>query len=244
MYFSGPDNSGCLQLFREIKEVATSIRKLNQDSMERASAKAKKTATISQIGLGIGLAATVALAGLLLWTTTRAILRPIQAVTQSAIAIGAGNLNQAVPVVSNDEIGHLAEAFNLMVRQLRSYRESHSARLLRVQRTGQATIDSFPEPVLVVDPNGLVEMANPAANRLLGIAPPQPGQPLLCVVAAAAFAPASPGCALHMNRPFLTQAFDQTVTFRCNGEDRGIFAADSPHTRSFWQHAWGRCRPQ
>jgi hypothetical protein len=29
----------------------------------------------------------------LIWRTTRSILRPIQAVTQSAIAIGAGNFN-------------------------------------------------------------------------------------------------------------------------------------------------------
>ncbi len=65
-------------------------------------------------------------------------------------------------------MGQLAEAFNRMARQLRDYRESHSARLLRVQRTSQATIDSFPDPVLVVDPGGRVEMANPAAHRLAG----------------------------------------------------------------------------
>jgi NtrC-family two-component system sensor histidine kinase KinB len=219
LYFGEADKPSLLRSFRAIKSVSGAIRKLNQDSMERASAKAKQTASVSQIGFGVGLLATVAVAALLIWSTTRAVLRPIQAVTQSAIAIGAGNLNQAVPVVSNDEIGHLAEAFNIMARQLRSYRESHSARLLRVQRTSQATIDSFPDPVLVVDPDGHVEMANPAAHRLLGIAPPT------AEYAVYTWLPPTPlrqplADALRQHRPFLTQAFDQTVSFRCNGEDR------------------------
>src|SRR5262249_36301355 len=133
---------------------------------------------------------------------------------------GAGNFNQAVPVVSSDEIGHLAEAFNNMSRQLRSYRESHSARLLRVQRTSQATIDSFPEPVLVVDPSGHVEMANPAAHRLLGIAPLPPGQVPVYTWLPPSSLRGPLEDALHKHRPFLTQAFDQTVTFLHGGEER------------------------
>jgi signal transduction histidine kinase len=219
-YFGGKDKRGLFQCFRDIKEVSGAIRKLNQDSMERASARARWTAQVSQFWLGAGLAATVGLAGLLIWRTTRSILRPIQAVTQSAIAIGAGNFNQAVPVVAHDEIGHLAEAFNSMARQLRSYRESHSAHLLRVQRTSQATIDSFPEPVLVVDPRGRVEMANPAAHRLLGIAPPPPGQTAVYTWLPPPSLRRPLDDALHKHRPFLTQAFDQTVTFRHSGEER------------------------
>jgi NtrC-family two-component system sensor histidine kinase KinB len=220
MYFGESGRPGLLHLFRDIKSVAAKIREMNQNSMEQASAEAKHTAMVSQIWLGSGLAVTVAVAALLIWGATRSVLRPIQAVTQSAIAIGAGNFNQSVPIVSNDEMGHLAEAFNIMARQLRSYRESHSARLLRVQRTSQATIDSFPEPVLVVDPNGCVEMANPAARRLLGVVPP-PSDQLPTSVWVPPPALRQPlQDALQKNRPFLTQAFDQTLTFRCNGEDR------------------------
>lgn len=219
-YFGTGRERGLLQCFRDIKEVAHAIRTLNLDSMQRASAEAKRTAVISQIVLGIGLAVTVCLAGLTVWSTTRSVLRPIQAVTRSAIAIGSGDLNQSVPVLSRDEMGHLAESFNLMARQLRAYRESHSARLLRAQRTSQAAIDSFPEPILVVDPSGRVEMANPAAHRLLGIDSPPPGQ-------TAAYTWVPPPTlrqplhdALQNHRPFLTQAFDQTVAFQSSGEER------------------------
>ena len=100
--------------------------------------------------------------------TIRTILRPIQAVTHSALAIGAGNLDQVVPVTSRDELGQLAGAFNTMGRQLRLYRQTGYSRLLRAQRTSQATVDSFPDPVVVLDSEGRVEMANPAARRTIG----------------------------------------------------------------------------
>src|SRR5262249_20876221 len=83
----------------------------------------------------------------------------------------AGNLDQVVPYLARDELGQLAQAFNTMTRHLRDFRRTDYARLLRAQRTSQASIDSFPDPVLVVDDEGLVEMANPAARRLRGVLP-------------------------------------------------------------------------
>jgi two-component system, NtrC family, sensor histidine kinase KinB len=216
----GPEKPGLLQRFEEIKQVAKDIRELNQKNMEDARDDARRTAAAAQYWFGGGLVLAALLAGLLAWSTTRAILRPIRSVTDSAVAIGLGELNQAVPVLSHDELGRLAEAFNRMARQLHLYRQSHSARLQRAQRTAQAAIDAFPDPVLVVGPEGQVEMANPAARHLLGVLPPAPGED-----GAPVWQP--PGAlrqpvqdALHKQLPFLTQAYDQTVTFRLGGEDR------------------------
>jgi NtrC-family two-component system sensor histidine kinase KinB len=219
-YFGTPEQPGLLEHFHAIKDVARKIREINQENMQEASERAKRTATISQLWLSIGLAVTTLLAITLIGSTIRALLRPIEAITRSVVAIGAGDLNHVLPVVSHDEMGQLAEAFNRMTRQLRDYRQSHSARLLRAQRTSQATINSFPDPVFVVDPAGRVEMANPASRHLLGITPPPPGE-----TAADAWLPPE-GLrqplqdALQKQRPFLTQAYDQTISFRTNGEDR------------------------
>ena len=167
-YF-GP--KGLLGRFTEIKEVSGQILRLNQDHMEQTSQEARQLAYNSLFWFALGLIAAVALAAYAAWRTVRTILRPIRAVTDAAMGISAGRLDQLVPRISGDELGQLAEAFNTMTRRLRDYRESQSARLLRAQRTSQATIDSFPDPVLVVDPEGQVEMANPAAGRLLGVVP-------------------------------------------------------------------------
>jgi len=170
---------GLLDTFKQIKKVSRDILLLNQKNMEDAARSARHTANDSLLYFGLGLGAAVVLAVALAWYNSRAILRPISAVTQSAQAIGAGNLDQVVPVLARDELGQLADAFNVMARQLRAYRQSSFDRLLRAQRTSQATIDSFPDPVLVIDPQGAVEMANPAAQRLLGVRPRKEGDIVL-----------------------------------------------------------------
>jgi PAS domain S-box-containing protein len=214
-YF-GP--GGLLAMFDKIKQVSSAIRHLNQDHMEQASREAQQTARDSLLWFGAGLFVVLVLAGLIAWPI-RAILQPIKTVTESALAIGAGQLNQVVPVMSRDELGHLADAFNSMARQLRGYRETNYSRLLRAQRTSQATIDSFNDPILVVDSEGGVEMANPAARRILGIAVKTGEQP-----SPAAWQPPEAlrqplAEALQQQRPYLPEGFDRALVFRTDGQE-------------------------
>ena len=160
-------------LFQAIKTASGDILRLNEQNMKDVDDDTKRLARSSLICYGGGLAFGIVLAVFLVANTIRMIVYPVRAATESAAAIGAGNLDQVVPITSDDELGQLASAFNTMARQLREYRQSHKAQLIRAQRTSQATIDSFPEPVLVVDPEGRVEMANPAARRLFGLPHPQ-----------------------------------------------------------------------
>ena len=226
-YFGDGKDEGLQARFHKVRETAEEIRLLNEKEMQKASDEAKAAAVAWCLWLAGGLAATAVLAGLLAWTTLRAVLGPLRDLARAAESVGAGNLNQIV-AVGNDEFGQVARAFNHMIGQLRDYRQSHSARLLRAQRTGQAVLDSFPDPILVVDPAGQVEMANPAANRVLGVSgqpswnqdrdgqsppPPEPWQPPEALRRPLADA-------LQKQQPFFTQAFDQTVAFRLDGEDR------------------------
>ncbi len=208
--------------FTQIKAVANEVLQLNQREMKLASARASQTALNSIFWLSTGLGLAVLLAGVVTWHTIRTILQPIKAVTQSALGISAGNLNQVVPVLYADELGQLAEAFNLMARHLRDYRQSQSAQLLRAQRTSQATIDSFPDPVIVIDAEGTVEMANPAARQLLGLVPKQTGklpsgmwslpEPLLQPL----------GAALRGEADYLPEEFDKVILIGSNGRDRAV----------------------
>jgi PAS domain S-box-containing protein len=210
---------GLFHTFDKVKRTARDILVLNQDNMKAASREAMQTAEDSLYLFGGGLAAAAILAGLLAWGTLHTILRPIQSLTQSALAIGLGNLDQVVPVLANDELGQLADAFNTMAKQLRQYRQTGYARLLRAQRTSQATIDSFPDPVLVVDSEGRIEMANPAARRQFGVTPTagepgtglpwQPPEPLLQPLDAA----------LRQQQPYLPEGFDQVISLRRDGQE-------------------------
>ena len=149
--------------------------------MEEANRQARRLAHSSLIWYCGGLAIGIALAVFLVAGTIRMVLNPIRAVTESVGAIGAGNLDQLVPVSSEDELGQLAVAFNSMARQLRDYRQSHKAQLTRALKTSQATINSFPDAVLVVDSQQHVELANPMARRIFGVVPieEENGMPLI-----------------------------------------------------------------
>jgi PAS domain S-box-containing protein len=73
------------------------------------------------------LAQTIFMAGLMLigllaivvYYGTRRIAHPILAITQTATQVAAGNLASTAPVLTDDEIGTLAIAFNQMIEQLR-----------------------------------------------------------------------------------------------------------------------------
>jgi signal transduction histidine kinase len=218
-------SDGLLAKFKDIKRVSGEILRINHENMEDASRAAKQTANNSIIGFGVGLALAAVFAAVLAWRTIADILRPIRAVTESAVGIGRGDLDQVIPAMSHDELGQLAEAFNGMARQLRHYRQTDYARLLRAQRTSQATVDSFPDPVLVVDPDGGVEMANPAAQRLFGLAPtrlvlvakgPGEGPARAWQAPAALREPLTE--ALRNQRPYVPEGFDQAVPLSVDGK--------------------------
>ena len=171
LYFTPSGQPGLYNSFRQIKELSGNILAMNEKNMHDADREARNLAHLSLWWYGAGLFIGIAFAGFLLFTTVRTILYPIRALTDSATAIGQGNLDQLVSVSSQDEIGKLADAFNLMARQLRELLQSQRGQIALAQQTGQATINSFPDPVFVVNSQQEVEMANAVARRLLGVVP-------------------------------------------------------------------------
>ncbi len=160
-----------LPLFNETKEMTQQILEMNQQNMVDANNAAIEKGAKARRRMLI-LIFSVALLSLgIVWIVRTWILRPIQSFTNSAREIERGNLDLTVPVLSKDEIGGLAEAFNSMAARLREYRRSDRAKLARVQHATQLAIDSFPDPVAVISPDGTVDMANPSAARILGLAP-------------------------------------------------------------------------
>ena len=222
LYFPDNGQPGLLALFNQIKTVAGKILRLNQENMEEASQHARRTADASLVWFGIALAATACLAFLAGLHMVRTILQPIQAVTESARAIGDGNLDQVVPILSDDELGQLARAFNSMARQLRGYRQSQQARLMRLQQTSQAAIDALPHPVLVVDPAGQIELANPAMQRVLAVLPP----------GAAQRSPISWQPPESLRQP-LTEALAEQRAYTPEGFDRAISLRDGTAERLY-----------
>ena len=160
-----------LPAFEQIQARADDVLRLNQANIQEMDRRARAAAGSSVRTMALALTVAAALATVSAAWLSRSILGPIRAVTEAAGRVAGGDLGQVVPVMSRDELGELASAFNAMARRIREFQQAGTSRLLRAQQTAQATIDAFPDPVVVVDPSGLVERANPAARRLLDVAP-------------------------------------------------------------------------
>src|SRR6202012_6166195 len=89
----------------------------------------------------------------------------------SAREIEAGNLDLVVQVKSRDELHQLAEAFNSMAAKLREFRRTDRAKLVRTQRTTQLAVNSLPDAIAIVNPDGLIELSNDTAQQLFQLLP-------------------------------------------------------------------------
>jgi signal transduction histidine kinase len=173
---------------------------------------AERLATTAVGILSLAIGAAVALSVVLAWVLASSLLRPIKALTASATALGEGKLDTQVPEFSRDELGSLARSFNTMAGRLRSYRDATLARVLRTQRTMEATLTSAPDPLFVISKDGVVEVRNPAAEELATLPefaagfPPELAGPLAEVMAS--------------DEHYLPTDYGRVVTFRVGRADR------------------------
>lgn len=209
--------SQLLPTFNRIKDKADAILSINQANMEQMDRQARATADASIRWMTVALIVSAAVATIIAVALSRSLLVPIRAVTHAARGMARGDLEQVVPVSSKDELGELGAAFNSMATTIREFNLAGTAKLMRAQKTAQATIDSFPDPVVVVDPAGTVERANPAARRLLGATPTD-----------SSAIPWSPptmlkdplNSVLKGNADFLPTSFESAVCLRDDGQER------------------------
>ena len=141
-------------------------------------------------------------------------MKPIQTLTNAAREIGHGNLDQTVPVLSNDELGELAATFNNMAAQLNTYRQSTTEQIIRLHHTMEAALASFSDPVFIMDTQGEIELSNRAAQTLSaqlsldGALPPRLAEATAEV--------------LRTNEDFLPDSFNEVLTLRVNGEEKSF----------------------
>jgi two-component system phosphate regulon sensor histidine kinase PhoR len=111
----------------------------------------------------IGIAASGVLAATLAWLLSRYIIRPIDALTGVAGAMAAGDLDRRSDPRGTDEIGRLGLACNRMADELRE-----TIAIISDERAKLAAIlETMGDGLLVIDHDGMIRLANSAAERLL-----------------------------------------------------------------------------
>jgi len=167
------DRSSAIALLQHespvVKAGAKAVIQLNFDNLGPVNESIKAAADHATRLMFLLSFAGALLAVLFVLLMSRSILQPLQMLTRSAREIEQGNLDLVVQVNSHDELRQLAEAFNSMAAKLREYRRSNRAKLIRTQATTQLAINSLPDVVAIIRPDGNVEMANAAARNLFGL---------------------------------------------------------------------------
>jgi NtrC-family two-component system sensor histidine kinase KinB len=196
------------QTLNSLEEITRRDHELLKAEAQRVSGLVKTSVNV----IAAAMAGGILLSLFLSYRLARSLLRPIQTLTAYAAALGDGKLDREVPVTSRDEIGELAQTFNTMGAKLRAYREATTAKVMRAQRTMEATLTSTPDPLFVVNRDGAHEVRNPAAEVL---------------AASPEFADGFPHeiterlqQVLTTGQHYLPTDYDQIVTVRVDRQDR------------------------
>ena len=156
-----------LPTFTAVKDTAQDIIRINQDNMVEADREARGLSAQSTRYMIFAIVAGLVGATYFAARLQRSILEPIHTLTAVSKNLGDGQLDQVVPVMSQDELGQLADAFNKMATKLRAYRQVMGDQILQARQMTEITFSAFPDPIVVMAADGRVSFANPAANTFL-----------------------------------------------------------------------------
>lgn len=139
------------------------LEQLRQNSnrfvdLQMSNLQVRAEGTVQRIIL-ITLSAFV-LALILSYIIYQSIARPVNKLTSAAKEIGDGKLEQRIKLQSNDELGKLADSINQMAENLSNSMVSRSY--------VNNIIQSMGDMLLVVDPQGNIQMSNRAVYDKLG----------------------------------------------------------------------------
>jgi len=155
-----------LPLFSEIKDTAGEILRINQENMVHADREARLLSARSIKYMVAAVTAGFAIALYLVFHLQTSVLKPIKDLTAFTRDLGEGQLDQVVPIVSRDELGELAEAFNKMSSKLRAYRQTTTGEIIKARQMTELTFSAFPDAIVALSPEGNPEFKNPSAEHL------------------------------------------------------------------------------
>jgi signal transduction histidine kinase len=93
----------------------------------------------------------------------RRIVRPLNRLVETSVAVAAGDLGQRTGIQRSDEIGSLASSFDVMTERL----AGRNRELVEQASKLEAILDSIADGVIVLDMEGRIITSNPAAQQVL-----------------------------------------------------------------------------
>ena len=124
------------------------------------------------------IALTALVAGLASWFLARGITRPLTQLTEGARRVAAGESTERVIVTTRDEVGALADTFNLMAAELELRKQNLLTTLTELRSSRREIMDernfkesileSISSAILTFSPEGLLTSINATGRTFLG----------------------------------------------------------------------------
>jgi len=100
---------------------------------------------------------------------SRRITQPILAIADTAVFVAQGNLEHQAPILTEDEIGALARAFNKMTAQLADNSRTLEERVQQRTSELRAVIDTMVDGLTVIDAAGQISQCNPSLRGMFNL---------------------------------------------------------------------------
>lgn len=152
-----------------VKSQCYGLLAINQMQMVKADKRARANAQNAVFSTALVSLLALLFALIFGFKISAVIITPTLRLTDSAKKIGAGQLDQAIQVETQDEIGRLAAEFNRMTLRLKEYEKNNVDRLIAERRRANAIVRSIPDPLLVVDAEHRIIAINSAAEEVFGV---------------------------------------------------------------------------
>jgi NtrC-family two-component system sensor histidine kinase KinB len=158
-----------LSSFISVRDACIRLRDINQETMSKASERARHLAKraiwsmviIGSTAVGIGLGFSLLLSNLL--------VKPVRQIMEATQKISGGNYDVEISSQSSDELGDLTSHFNEMAKKLKSYHNLNFDQIVAEKRKSDAIIRSIDDGIVVVDNELKVTGINPTAAKALNI---------------------------------------------------------------------------
>ena len=163
--FAGPDGNKYAGAYAPVPSIGGAILVM------RSQAEAYEAVSRTKRAAGAALAVVACLCLAAATILARRLLSPIYALTRAAEAVSHGDFLTTVDVATGDELQDLAETFNRMTAQLRSYSVLQVDGLIAEQRITEAVLYSSSDAVVMIDKEGKIRLANRRAIEVFGLNP-------------------------------------------------------------------------
>jgi PAS domain S-box-containing protein len=164
-YRTQPSLADLTQLRRQTHRMVA----LNMQALTRKNTAASHAATVASRYLIVCTVVGLLLALSLVLSVPEAAVSGLRKLSASIAHATQGDFAATIPVESRDEFGRVAEGFNRLLVQLKTFRHTNLAGIMAERNRAASIVRTLDEGILLLDENGQILVANPLACHLLGL---------------------------------------------------------------------------